>query len=162
MQMWINFCRRRLRSPPRFPGLVRPRAPPTATDFYARNVKGRGSGRKCNDLLVRMEGRVARIRLDLRKAHRADRAGLWVDYDAVKGASARSLRTQLENAPARRIHLRRRHGCNIKDGEIHCTEYAALGAEAIVDVGARAKFTTCRCLTLVTAPSGASPGCASS
>eukprot|EP00959_Pyramimonas_sp_CCMP1952_P113893 2381518-Pyramimonas_sp.AAC.1 len=66
--------------------------PATTTEYYSKRVKGCGTGRRPNDVLVKIDDHVARLKIDLAEPKRIDRRGLWTDYLSVKGASSRALR----------------------------------------------------------------------
>jgi len=116
-----------------------------ATGWYRRNVKdGRGTNRGFNDLIIRRDQQVARVKMKLETPERINQGGLWVEYGSVKGASSRGLRQDLEKRERHFIHLCRRNGCAARDGELHCCEYAIVDNEAIVDLGEHARFHVCR------------------
>lgn len=76
------------------------KGPPTRegvdSNFFQRGVKGRGSERKPNDLVVLLNDQAARIKPDCDHWSRVDRYGLWVRVREVRGSSARPLRQLLE------------------------------------------------------------------
>jgi len=121
--------------------------PSTTTSFFQKSIKQRGTGRKPNDLLVKLDGHVARLNMILDEPEGIKKAGIWIEYGKVKGASHRTLRARLEQG--RWIHLCRGSSCVKTDGKIHCMEYAALDAAAIVDIGAHARLTPCRVCVLL-------------
>lgn len=117
----------------------------TSTTYYQASVRGRGSSRKPNDLLVRAAGKVARVQLSQQGKHRVDRHGLTVELGSVLGCSDRKFRRELESSG--RLHLCRQEKCPVK-GSLHLQEYAAIDSEAIVDIGVYARLTPCRVCVL--------------
>ena len=75
----------------------------------------------------------ARIQPDWSQRSRIDRHGLWVKPGRVLGVTARSLRENLERTEA--IHLCRSEDCT-QEGAVHCKEFAAVDADAVIDLGA--------------------------
>ena len=65
-------------------------------EYYKKQVRGRGLGRKPHELIVRIAGEAARLQLDSESSSRIDRHGLVVKYSRVVGATSRALREQLE------------------------------------------------------------------
>ena len=49
-----------------------------------------------NDLMIRVDHQVARLKLNMRDPQRISRAGLWAEYDSIRGASNKQLRQALE------------------------------------------------------------------
>ena len=116
----------------------------TTTDFYQTHVKGRGSKRKQNDLVVRIGGEVARLTMDPSQHKKIDKKGLGVTYTIFKGATSRKIKKELEGRERARIHLCRHTVCDEADGCVHVKEYAAVDAEAIVDLGQYSRISTYR------------------
>ena len=105
------------------------------TEFYSKGVRGRGINRKPHDLVVVLDSEVARLQLDQERRGRIDRHGLWVHYSRVLGVTTRSVREFLEKSQA--IHLCKCKTTDCQGGAgNHCTSYAAVASEALVDLGA--------------------------
>ena len=103
------------------------------TEYFQKEVRGRGAGRKSNDLVVRLTEGAARLQVDTDKRNRVDRNGLWVSYSRVLGVTSRRVRDLLEKHET--LHLCRRNNCQQGEG-IHCKCSAAAEAQALVDLGA--------------------------
>ena len=100
-------------------------------------------------MLIRVDGQVARLKIDPLENKRVDRKGLVLSYVEVRTATSKKLRKELETQEKQEIHLCRKSYCECKgDGRIHCTEYAVLDAGAIADLGAHANISACRLCTL--------------
>ena len=111
-------------------------------EYYKKQVRGRGLVRKPQELILRIAGEAARLQPDSEFSSRIDRHGLVVKYSRVVGATSRVLREQLEARD--RLHLCR-HGDCPHGAELHCSCYAAVGADALVDLGSYGGFTALRC-----------------
>ena len=98
-------------------------ATPVDTEYYQLQVRGRGAGRKANDLVLQFPVGAARIQPDWGQRTRIDRHGLWVKPGRVLGASARTNREELERCEA--VHLCREGECT-QPGAVHCKAYAAV------------------------------------
>ena len=110
------------------------------------------TGRRLNDLIIKIEGEAARLQLDRESSSRIDRHGLLFKYSRVKGATTRRLREQLENQNV--IHLCKQDGCTHSAG-LHCSCYAAVDCEALVDLGAYGGFSAWRLGVLLARAGGA-------
>ena len=73
------------------------------TEVFQRKNRGRGAGRKPNDVLIKMVVGAARLQPDWEGGSRIDRTGLTVRYSWVLGATHRRLREELERSQC--IHL---------------------------------------------------------
>ena len=119
------------------------------SEFFQRGVKGRGSERKLNDLVVSLDEQIARIKPDGDHWARVDRHGLWVKIREVKGATSRPIRHSLEAES--KVHLRREQNCPLElmpAPGIHCKTYAVVDANGLVDLGAYAGWSTRRLVVL--------------
>lgn len=119
------------------------------SEFYQRQVKGRGSERKPNDVIVFTEGQVSRLKVDCDHWARVDRHGLWVRMREVKGSTSRVARQKLELEG--RIHLCRDQHCPLEQQPtpgLHCKAYAVVDANSLVDLGAYAGWSTRRVVVL--------------
>ena len=116
------------------------------TEFYQREVRGRGTNRKPNDLVVVMDAGVTRLQLDPERRERIDRHGLWVHPSRVLGATTRKVRELVERED--QLHLCRGTECQGGAG-LHCGSYAAVDAEALVDLGAYDRVSAWRLGVLV-------------
>ena len=103
----------------------------TETRYLQEKIKGRGSRRKLNDIVVRHEGHVARLQQDESRLKRIDAYGLRVQFSGIAGCSSRTFRKKLEDTGE--IHLCRRDECGLDHG-LHIREFAGLDHEAILDV----------------------------
>ncbi|CAE8678476.1 unnamed protein product, partial [Polarella glacialis] len=122
----------------------------TDSEYFSRQVKGRGSQRRQNDLLVIVNQQAARVQVDTSAQWaRIDRHGLAVKYQRVLSSSGRGLRKELEGIS--RLHLCRSQECGCLPGPdtVHVKTYAAIDAGSLVDIGAYANFSPWRCLTLL-------------
>ena len=99
------------------------------TEFFQKRIRGRGAGRKPNDVLVKIP--------DWEGGSRIDRTGLTVRYTRVLGATDRRLREELERNQC--IHLCRSQDCP-NPTLLHCKAYAAADSEALVGLGAYGRF----------------------
>ena len=111
------------------------------TDYFQREVRGRGLNRKPHDLVVVLETGVARLQLDPERRSRIDRHGLWVHSDRVLGATTRRVRELVERAE--QVHPCRKSDCQGGPG-VHCACFAAVDAESLVDLGAYDRLTAWR------------------
>ena len=117
------------------------------TEFYQREVRGRGTNQKPNDLVVVMDAGVARLQLDPERRERIDRHGLlWVHPSRVLGATTRRVRGLVERED--QLHLCRGAECQGGVG-LHCCSYAAVDAEVLVDLGAYDRVSAWRLGVLV-------------
>ena len=120
------------------------------TEYFQKEVRGRGSSRKPNDLVVKLPTGAARLQLDPDRLtgprNRIDRHGLWVGYSRVLGVSSHKVRGDLEKADV--LHLCRASERGGGEG-LHCKCSAVVDAEGLVDLGAHGGFTPWRCLVLV-------------
>ena len=92
---------------------------PVDTEYYQRQVRGRGTGRRPHDLVLRFPQRAVRLQPEWTHRTRIDRHGLWVKPGRILGVTARVLRDTLERAD--QVHL-----CRAEDytqpGEYHCKD----------------------------------------
>ena len=116
--------------------LAGPEAPRAVdTEFYQRKIRGRGAGRKPND--IEMDQGAARLQPSWDGGSRIDRTGLLVNYSRVLGVTDRRLREELEREGS--VHLCRQPDCQ-HPAALHCRCYAAVDSEALVDLGAYGRF----------------------
>ena len=108
------------------------------TDYFQREVRGRGLNRRPHDLVVVLETGVARLQLDPERRSCIDRHGLWVHSNRVLGATTRRVRELVERAE--QVHLCRNSECQGGPG-VHCACFAAVDAESLVDLGAYDRLT---------------------
>ena len=76
---------------------------------------------------------------------RVDRHGLWIKPGRILGVTARSLREAIERAP--QVHLCRSEEC-LQESAFHCKAYAAIDADAVIDLGAYRRLNSWRMLVL--------------
>ena len=107
---------------------------PVDTEYFQRQVRGRGTGRRPHDLVLRFPQGAVRMQPDWTHRTRIDRHGLWVKPGRILGVTARALRDHLERAD--QIHLCRTEGCT-QPGEYHCKEFAAIDPDSVIDLGGR-------------------------
>ena len=144
--VWIGSlcpccCRRRdetlafLPSAPGAPTTIEWRGPgtgwPTETRYLQEKVKGRGSRRRLNDVVIRCEGNVARLQQDESNLKRIDTYGLRMRIANITGCTSRQLRRQLEEAGE--VHLCRAGDCGL-DHPLHIKEFAGVDREALLDL----------------------------
>ena len=103
----------------------------TETRYLQERIKGRGSRRKLNDIVIRYEGQVARLQQDESRMKRIDAYGLRVQFAGIAGCSSRAFRKKLEDVGE--VHLCRRDDCGLDHG-LHVREFAGLDHESILDV----------------------------
>jgi len=103
----------------------------TETRYLQERIKGRGSRRKLNDIVIRYEGQVARLQQDESRMKRIDAYGLRVQFAGIAGCSSRTFRKKLEDVGE--VHLCRRDDCGLDHG-LHVREFAGLDHESILDV----------------------------
>lgn len=135
------FCRRRGEDQaplPEGPPLARNvewRGPatgwPAETRYLQEKVKGRGSRRQLNDVLVRVHGQVARLQQDESSQRRIDTHGLKVKFSSITGCTSRQFRRDLELVGE--VHLCRQVECGVEHG-MHVKEYAGIDREALLDL----------------------------
>ena len=111
------------------------------TDYFQREVRGRGLNRRPHDLVMVLETGVARLQLDPERRSRVDRHGLWVHSNRVLGATTRRVRELVERAE--QVHLCRNSDCQGGPG-VRCICFAAVDAESLVDLGAYDRLTAWR------------------
>ena len=104
---------------------------PAGTRYLQEKLKGRGSRRRLNDVLVRVNGQVARLQQDESSQRRIDTHGLKVKFLSITGCTSRQFRRELENAGE--IHLCRQVECGVEHG-MHVKEYAGIDREALLDL----------------------------
>ena len=116
---------------------------PVDTEYYQRQVRGRGTGRRPHDLVLRFPQGAVRLQPDWTHRTRIDRHGLWIKPGRILGVTARTLRESLERAE--QVHLCRAEDCT-QPGEFHCKEFAAL--DSVIDLGAYGCLDSWRVLVL--------------
>ena len=104
---------------------------PAETRYLQEKVKGRGSRRRLNDVLVRVRGQVARLQQDESSQRRIDTHGLKVKFLSITGCTSRQFRRELEDIGE--IHLCRQVECGVEHG-MHVKEYAGVDREALLDL----------------------------
>ena len=104
---------------------------PAETRYLQEKVKGRGSRRRLNDVLVRVRGQVARLQQDESSQRRIDTHGLKVKFLSITGCTSRQFRRELEEIGE--IHLCRQVECGVEHG-MHVKEYAGIDREALLDL----------------------------
>ena len=104
---------------------------PAETRYLQEKVKGRGSRRRLNDVLVRVHGQVARLQQDESSQRRIDTHGLKVKFLGITGCTSRQFRRELEDIGE--IHLCRQVECGVEHG-MHVKEYAGIDREALLDL----------------------------
>ena len=112
----------------------------TETRYLQERIKGRGSRRKLNDIVIRYEGQVARLQQDESRLKRIDAYGLRVQFAGIAGCSSRNFRKKLDDVGE--VHLCRRDECGL-DHSLHIREFAGLDHEAILDVHEYTSGGTC-------------------
>ena len=124
-----------LPSAPGAPTTVEWRGPgtgwPTETRYLQEKVKGRGSRRKLNDVIIRCDGNVARLQQDESNLKRIDTYGLRMRIANVTGRTSRQLRRQLDEVGE--VHLCRAGDCGL-DHPLHIKEFAGVDREALLDL----------------------------
>ncbi|OLQ15436.1 hypothetical protein AK812_SmicGene287 [Symbiodinium microadriaticum] len=115
------------------------------TEYYQRQVRGRGAGRRPHDLVLRFPQGAVRMQPDWTHRTRIDRHGLWIKPGRILGVTARALREHLERAD--QIHLCRAEDC-AQPGAYHCKEFAAIDADSVIDLGAYGRLDGWRALVL--------------
>ena len=101
------------------------------TRYLQEKVKGRGSRRRLNDVLIRVRGQVARLQQDESSQRRIDTHGLKVKFLSITGCTSRQFRRELEDVGE--IHLCRQVECGVEHG-MHVKEYAGIDREALLDI----------------------------
>ena len=118
---------------------------PVDTEYYQRKVRGRGAGRRPHDLVLQFSNGAVRLQPDWSQRIRVDRHGLWIKPGRILGVTARSLREAIERT--QQIHLCRSEDC-LQKGEFHCKAYAAIDADAVIDLGAYGRLNSWRMMVL--------------
>ena len=118
---------------------------PVDTEYFQRQVRGRGAGRRPHDLVLRFPQGAVRMQPDWTHRTRIDRHGLWIKPGRILGVTARALREHLERAD--QIHLCRSDDCT-QPGAYHCKEFAAIDADSVIDLGAYGRLDGWRALVL--------------
>jgi len=115
----------------------------TDTEYYRDTIKGRGANRKQNDVLIRIDGMVARLQTDEGSWKRIDRHGLSVKPSRVLGATNWKIRSSVEKAKV--VHLCRSKECSKAseedDNELHCYTYTGVDADDIIDLASFGKMS---------------------
>ena len=106
------------------------------TEFYQREVRGRGTNRRPHDLVVVMDAGVVRLQLDPERRTRIDRHGLWVHPSRVLGATTRRVWELVETTYV--------EGQIAKGPWSSLLLLPAVDAEALVDLGAYDRVTAWR------------------
>ncbi|CAK9010326.1 unnamed protein product [Durusdinium trenchii] len=104
---------------------------PTETRYLQQRLKGRGSRRRLNDVVVRRGGHVARLLQEESMLKRIDSDGLRVKFNGVSGCTSRQFRRELEEAGE--VHLCRQLECRA-DHTMHIQEFAGVDHEALLDL----------------------------
>ena len=104
---------------------------PTETRYLQQRLKGRGSRRRLNDVVVRRGGHVARLLQEESMLKRIDSDGLRVKFNGVSGCTSRQFRRELEEAGE--VHLCRQLECRA-DHSMHIQEFAGVDHEALLDL----------------------------
>ena len=104
---------------------------PTETRYLQQRLKGRGSRRRLNDVVIRRGGHVARLHQEESLLKRIDSDGLRVKFSSVSGCTSRQFRRELEEAGE--IHLCRQLECRA-DHALHIQEFAGVDHEALLDL----------------------------
>ena len=104
---------------------------PAETRYLQEKVKGRGSRRRLNDVVVRVRGQVARLQQDESSQRRIDTHGLKVKFLSITGCTSRQFRRELEDVGE--VHLCRQVECGVEHG-MHVKEYAGVDREALLDL----------------------------
>ena len=104
---------------------------PTETRYLQSKLKGRGSRRKLNDVVIRHQGHVARLQQEERLLRRIDSNGLRVKFSQILGCTSRQLRRELERIGE--IHICRLKDCQ-ENHELHIQEFAGIDHEVLVDL----------------------------
>jgi len=108
---------------------------PAETSFFTDQVRGRGSQRRMNHVLVRREGALARIIPAEDTRYRLDHNGLRMNVKEIAGCTSHAFRTDLGRDSPAVIHLCRKADC--KDPtRMHFSEYAVVDATDMVDLRA--------------------------
>ena len=104
---------------------------PTETRYLQYRLKGRGSRRRLNDVLVRKGGHVARLYQEENMLRRIDSNGLRVKFSNIAGSTSRQFRRDLEAAGE--VHLCRQRECR-EEHALHILEFAGVDHDAIIDL----------------------------
>ena len=104
---------------------------PTETRYLQQRLKGRGSRRRLNDVVVRRGGHVARLLQEESMLRRIDSDGLRVKFSGVSGCTSRQFRRELEEAGE--VHLCRQLECRAEH-TLHIQEFAGVDHEALLDL----------------------------
>ena len=104
---------------------------PTDTRYLQQRLKGRGSRRRLNDVVIRRGGHVARLQQEESLLKRIDSDGLRVKFSGVSSCTSRQFRRELEEAGE--IHLCRQLECRAEH-TLHIQEFAGIDHEALLDL----------------------------
>ena len=104
---------------------------PTETRYLQYRLKGRGSRRRLNDILIKKGGQVARLYQEESMLKRIDSNGLRVKFSNIAGATSRHFRRELENVGE--VHLCRQRECR-EEHPMHVLEFAGVDHDAIIDL----------------------------
>ena len=94
-----------------------------------QRLKGRGSRRRLNDVVIRRGGHVARLLQEESMLKRIDSDGLRVKFNGVSGCTSRQFCRELEEVGE--IHLRRQLECKAEHS-MHIQEFAGVDHEALL------------------------------
>ena len=108
---------------------------PTETRYLQQRLKGRGSRRRLNDVVIRRDGHVARLYQEESMLRRIDSDGLRVKFCRVAGCTSRQFRRDLEEAGE--VHLCRQLECRAEH-PLHIQEFAGVDHEVLIDLHAYA------------------------
>lgn len=122
---------------------------PPDTKYRQSTVRGRGSRRRPNDLLIRIVGQVARLKLDPGATNRIDRHGLKVAYLDVLSCSSHGLRNMLGGRSSPVVHRCRARPRACQDDVLHIHEFSAVDTEHLIDACQHARLTSCRACWLI-------------
>ena len=104
---------------------------PTETRYLQQRLKGRGSRRRLNDVVIRRDGHVARLHQEESLLKRIDSDGLRVKFSSVASCTSRQFRRDLEDAGE--VHLCRQLECRAEH-PLHVQEFAGVDHEALLDL----------------------------
>ena len=107
------------------------------TEYYRSKVRGHGTGRKPDDLVVRMERLLVLAGFGALHLHRPP--GPWQSTTAWSSGPPPDGENGIFEGQSS-IHLCRNPDCR-SPGPLHCQSYASVDAEALVDLGAYSGFT---------------------
>lgn len=104
---------------------------PTETRYLQQRLKGHGSRRRLNDVVIRRGGHVARLLQEESVLKRIDSDGLRVKFSGVSGCTSRQFRRELEEVGE--IHRCRQLECKAEHA-LHFQEFAGIDHEALLEL----------------------------